>query len=114
MGHSSSESVDYLECDFLLRVQILGCEDGSDQESEGPSETETPPCTGRYQLIIAARTLGEIVNLLRAHQMRCSVCSSSGTADFEAGVDVDRGGSSSAGGGRGAAWVGKEVCDAGF
>ena len=114
MGHSSSESVDYLECDFLLHVQILGCEDGSDQESEGPSETETPPCTGRYQLIIAARTVGEIVNLLRAHQMRCSVCSSSGTADFEAGVDVDRGGSSSAGGGRGAAWVGKEVCDAGF
>ena len=109
MRHLSAQSADYLECDCLLHAQILGCEDGLDQESERPSETERPSCSGWYQLLMAARTVGEIVNLLRAHRIGCPVCSSR-MAEFEAGLEVGGGGSCSAAGS--AAWVGQEVCDA--
>ena len=110
MRHLSSHSADYLECDFPLHVQILGCEDGSDQESELPSEAGGLSCSARYQLVMAARTVGEIVKRLRAHQIGCSVCSSLGTADPEAGLEVSCGGSFTAAGGT--ARVGQEVCDA--
>jgi hypothetical protein len=54
--------------------------DAGDQEE---AEEILPSCPERYRLVMAAETVGELCDSLKAHKLICRECGGEGTADVE-------------------------------